>query len=336
MPSTDWKTSPRAEKRRSSRGTTAPCPSSEWRRPCLLQEESAHGRTHLSRRQGGGSAATPLAGGTGSRTAKSPTRPRANPNGTDLGSILSTTEIHSAFLGLARGYGFETFTTPCRTHENATIFGGKIVGNGGRITTPTTSTSTRPSTPACDVPRRSEPASCSAAEQPGRRGVRPGDGQLLAKEPEPRGRSRPEPELQLAVRSVAVPRRGGAQRGVGRPRVVDVPRRGALLGALDAQHPLGLRHLPPRALVPRHPLVHRRGALQLGHRREPSGRPGHELPRMRRTTKRAASMPHRPYDDLVYGEYTLETNSGFMEFLLAAAEIGLEEGREELAGSWFR
>ncbi|RYP47581.1 hypothetical protein DL768_006367 [Monosporascus sp. mg162] len=52
----------------------------------------------------------------------------SQPNGSDLGSILSTTGIHSAFRGLAREYGFETFTTPYRTHENATIFGG----NGGQ------------------------------------------------------------------------------------------------------------------------------------------------------------------------------------------------------------
>ncbi|RYP74401.1 hypothetical protein DL771_003068 [Monosporascus sp. 5C6A] len=54
------------------------------------------------------------------------------PNGADLGSILGTTEIHSAFLGLAREDDFETFTAPYRTHENATIFGGKTGGNGGK------------------------------------------------------------------------------------------------------------------------------------------------------------------------------------------------------------
>ena len=45
--------------------------------------------------------------------------------------IVSVKEIESAFKGLAKEYGFETFEAPYPTYENATIFGGIIGGGGG-------------------------------------------------------------------------------------------------------------------------------------------------------------------------------------------------------------
>ncbi|KXJ95768.1 zinc carboxypeptidase [Microdochium bolleyi] len=50
-------------------------------------------------------------------------------NETRFNSILSVKEIRSGFLGLVNEYGISTFETPYVTHENATIFGGKIGGN---------------------------------------------------------------------------------------------------------------------------------------------------------------------------------------------------------------
>lgn len=45
---------------------------------------------------------------------------------TVLGEILSLREIESAFKGLAKEYGFETFQTPHKTFEKRTVWGGKI------------------------------------------------------------------------------------------------------------------------------------------------------------------------------------------------------------------
>ena len=75
---------------------------------------------------------TGLAIGTGDRFEGGKKFPRGlgtQAPGTDLGSILSVKEVESAFLGLAKEYGFETFTTPYKTYENATIFGGKLGGS---------------------------------------------------------------------------------------------------------------------------------------------------------------------------------------------------------------
>lgn len=47
---------------------------------------------------------------------------------TVLGEILSLKEIESAFQGLAKEYGFETFETPHKTFEKRTVWGGKIGG----------------------------------------------------------------------------------------------------------------------------------------------------------------------------------------------------------------
>ncbi|RYO96849.1 hypothetical protein DL765_011422 [Monosporascus sp. GIB2] len=118
-----------------------------WRRSASCRKSPRTGKLISPGGKAVVTPATPSARATGLRTAKSPKRPRAKPNATNLGSILSTTEIHSEFLSLAREDGFETFTMLCRAHEKATIFGGKIGDNGGKITAPTSSTSTRPSTP---------------------------------------------------------------------------------------------------------------------------------------------------------------------------------------------
>ena len=47
---------------------------------------------------------------------------------TVLGEILSLREIESAFKGLAKEYGFETFQAPHKTFEKRIVWGGKIGG----------------------------------------------------------------------------------------------------------------------------------------------------------------------------------------------------------------
>ncbi|KAK0123750.1 hypothetical protein ONS95_008757 [Cadophora gregata] len=95
---------------------------------CLLPEESEFDGASPVRRQ---TTNTGIAIGTGDRFQNGTIAPRGlgtQPAGTSLGSLLSVKEIESAFRGLAKVYGLETFETPFKTYENATIFGGKIGG----------------------------------------------------------------------------------------------------------------------------------------------------------------------------------------------------------------
>ncbi|KAL3427004.1 zinc carboxypeptidase [Phlyctema vagabunda] len=96
---------------------------------CLLPEESTVESIGIARRQTTNN--TGIAIGKGDRFKGGSIAPRGlgtQAPGTDLGSLLSVTEIRSAFQGLAKEYGFETFTTPYQTYENSSIFGGKIGG----------------------------------------------------------------------------------------------------------------------------------------------------------------------------------------------------------------
>ncbi|EON61550.1 hypothetical protein W97_00765 [Coniosporium apollinis CBS 100218] len=97
---------------------------------CLLPEESAHESVGVVRRQTTNNTGIPI--GKADRFNDGTIAPRGlgtQPPGTDLGTLLSVKEIESAFRGLAKEYSFETFASPFKTYENATIFGGKIGGN---------------------------------------------------------------------------------------------------------------------------------------------------------------------------------------------------------------
>lgn len=99
---------------------------------CLLPEEDGRlgameSEQRMIRRQANNN--TGLAIGTGDRFEAGKKFPRGlgtQAPGTDLGPILSVVEIESAFKGLAKEYGFETFTSPYKTYENRSIFGGKL------------------------------------------------------------------------------------------------------------------------------------------------------------------------------------------------------------------
>jgi len=100
---------------------------------CLLPEESPR-FDHLQeqlilKRQANNN--TGLAIGKGDRFDGGKKFPRGlgtQAPGTVLGEILSLKEIESAFQGLAKEYGFETFETPHKTFEKRTVWGGKIGG----------------------------------------------------------------------------------------------------------------------------------------------------------------------------------------------------------------
>ncbi|KXJ86465.1 hypothetical protein Micbo1qcDRAFT_219488 [Microdochium bolleyi] len=96
---------------------------------CLLPEERANGNHRLARRQVGDNG-FPI--GVGDRFDGGNIVPRGLgtlPADTDLKSILSVTEIGSAFKGLAKEYAFRTFNSPYKTYENATIYGGVVGGS---------------------------------------------------------------------------------------------------------------------------------------------------------------------------------------------------------------
>ena len=98
---------------------------------CLLPEElgqeSFKGQDTILRRQNSNNHGVPI--GTGDRFeggAKFPRGLGTQPKGTFLGNILSLKEVESAFKGLQKEYGFQTFEAPIKTHENRTIYGGKL------------------------------------------------------------------------------------------------------------------------------------------------------------------------------------------------------------------
>ena len=98
---------------------------------CLLPEElgldSYEGQKVVLRRQNNNNHGHPI--GTGDRFeggAKFPRGLGTQPKGTSLGPILSLKEVESAFKGLQKEYGFQTFEAPIKTYENRTIYGGKL------------------------------------------------------------------------------------------------------------------------------------------------------------------------------------------------------------------
>ncbi|KAI1632886.1 hypothetical protein F4809DRAFT_625470 [Biscogniauxia mediterranea] len=97
---------------------------------CLLPEEREGG--HISRSGNLHARDNGKAIGTGDRFNGGKLFPRGVGSGdeTDLSTILNVNEVNSALQGLATEYGFETFTTPYKTYEGATISGGKIGGQG--------------------------------------------------------------------------------------------------------------------------------------------------------------------------------------------------------------
>ncbi|KAJ1331486.1 carboxypeptidase T [Microdochium nivale] len=100
-------------------------------RACLLPEETTHGKMSIRRRQAAGDNGLPI--GKTDRFDGGKLFPRGlgtQSNETRFDSILSVEEVRSGFLGLVNEYGIDTFETPYVTHENATIFGGKIGGKG--------------------------------------------------------------------------------------------------------------------------------------------------------------------------------------------------------------
>ena len=96
---------------------------------CLLPEERANdGRRRLGRRQSGNNG-TPI--GTGDRFAGGATAPRGlGTQSTSFSTLLNVNEIKSGLQGLASTYGIQTFETPYKTYNGASILGAKIGGNG--------------------------------------------------------------------------------------------------------------------------------------------------------------------------------------------------------------
>ncbi|CAG8983574.1 hypothetical protein HYALB_00004593 [Hymenoscyphus albidus] len=94
---------------------------------CLLPEERAGlARIPNRRRQSNG---VPIA--TGDRYNGGTIAPRGvGTQSVTLTSILNVNEINSGLRGLAAEYGIETFTTPYRTFNGASIQGGKVGGTG--------------------------------------------------------------------------------------------------------------------------------------------------------------------------------------------------------------
>ncbi|CAJ2505711.1 Uu.00g131050.m01.CDS01 [Anthostomella pinea] len=97
---------------------------------CLLPEERAGGsiRRHNTRQIRNSGKAI----GTGDRFNGGALFPigLGSGNETDMSTILNVKEVNSALQGLAKEYGFETFTTPYTTYEGATMSGGTVGGQG--------------------------------------------------------------------------------------------------------------------------------------------------------------------------------------------------------------
>ncbi|EHK25112.1 uncharacterized protein TRIVIDRAFT_84937 [Trichoderma virens Gv29-8] len=102
---------------------------------CLLPHErdEASGLKPLVRRQGSNGA--PI--GTGDRFSGGATAPRGlgtQSSSTSIGTILSAKEVLSGLQGLVNTYGIETFNTPYKTAQGATVVGAKVGGTGGSCT----------------------------------------------------------------------------------------------------------------------------------------------------------------------------------------------------------
>ncbi|KAL7908562.1 Zn-dependent exopeptidase [Trichoderma velutinum] len=102
---------------------------------CLLPHErdDASGLKPLVRRQGSNGA--PI--GSGDRFSGGATAPRGlgtQSSSTSISSILNTKEVVSGLQGLANTYGIETFNTPYKTVQGATVVGARVGGTGGNCT----------------------------------------------------------------------------------------------------------------------------------------------------------------------------------------------------------
>ena len=102
---------------------------------CLLPGERAGGnvRRSIQRRQGNRDNGAPI--GKGDRFDGGKTAPRGlGTQDTSFETLLSVAEIGSGLQGLANEYGIETFETPHKTYEGASIVGAKVGGTGGNCT----------------------------------------------------------------------------------------------------------------------------------------------------------------------------------------------------------
>ncbi|UKZ75595.1 hypothetical protein TrVFT333_003283 [Trichoderma virens FT-333] len=97
------------------------------------ERDEASGLKPLVRRQGSNGA--PI--GTGDRFSGGATAPRGlgtQSSSTSIGTILSAKEVLSGLQGLVNTYGIETFNTPYKTAQGATVVGAKVGGTGGSCT----------------------------------------------------------------------------------------------------------------------------------------------------------------------------------------------------------
>ncbi|KAK1250212.1 hypothetical protein MKX08_010215 [Trichoderma sp. CBMAI-0020] len=97
---------------------------------CLLPHERDETQMKpIVRRQG--SNGTPI--GTGDRFKGGATAPRGlgtQSSSTSFSTILNVNEIKSGLQGLVNTYGIQTFNTPYKTAQGATVIGAQIGGNG--------------------------------------------------------------------------------------------------------------------------------------------------------------------------------------------------------------
>lgn len=96
---------------------------------CLLPEELEGLPRKVSKRQ----SSNGLAIGTGDRFSAGSVAPRGlgtQSSTTAFTSILSVAELKSGFDALVKTYGIGSFTTPYKTYQGATIYGGKVGGTG--------------------------------------------------------------------------------------------------------------------------------------------------------------------------------------------------------------
>lgn len=100
---------------------------------CLLPEERENnGHARLLRGRQTRNNGTPI--GTGDRFRSGAVAPRglgSQSAGTSFDTILSASEVNSGLQGLAKTYGIETFTTPYKTYQGASIQGAVVGGSGG-------------------------------------------------------------------------------------------------------------------------------------------------------------------------------------------------------------
>lgn len=97
---------------------------------CLLPEER-EGLPRIVPRAAAADNGAPI--GTGDRFSGGSVTPQGlgtQASSASISTILSVAEIKSGFEGLANTYGLETFTTPYKTYNGATIYGGKVGGTG--------------------------------------------------------------------------------------------------------------------------------------------------------------------------------------------------------------